>query len=72
MVDAIGFKRQKASITLIKVLPFSDLSIEELLSLLQDTFHLTLSDAIKTTAHIKEVPRQTVYKMVHHDEGQED
>lgn len=44
---------------------FSDLSVEELLELLQKTFKLPLTDAIKTAAHIRKEPKQAIYKIVH-------
>jgi 16S rRNA (cytidine1402-2'-O)-methyltransferase len=44
---------------------FSSLSVEQLLELLQSTFKLPLSDAIKTAAHIRKEPKQAIYKIVH-------
>lgn len=46
---------------------FEKLSVEELLDLLQNTYSLSLSDAIKTAAHIRKEPKQAIYKWVHSD-----
>lgn len=45
--------------------PFEGLSIQELLDLLQNTYGLSLTDAIKTAAHIRKEPKQNIYKWVH-------
>lgn len=45
--------------------PFEGHSVEELLNILQKTYKLSLTDAIKTTAHIRKEPKQAIYKRVH-------
>ena len=47
--------------------PLSTLSVEELLETLQNEYKLSLTDAIKTAAHIKQVSKQSIYKQVHGD-----
>jgi 16S rRNA (cytidine1402-2'-O)-methyltransferase len=46
---------------------FEGLSVSELLAVLQDTYSLTLTDAIKTAAHIRKEPKQSIYKWVHEE-----
>ncbi len=46
---------------------FGGLSVEELLELLQKKYGLSLSNAVKTAAHIRKEPKQNIYKWVHED-----
>jgi 16S rRNA (cytidine1402-2'-O)-methyltransferase len=48
--------------------PFEGLSVQELLDNLQTTYGLSLTDAIKTAAHIRKEPKQLIYKWVHDTE----
>jgi 16S rRNA (cytidine1402-2'-O)-methyltransferase len=48
--------------------PFAGFSIENLLELLQRKYGLSLSNAVKTAAHIRKEPKQKIYKWVHKDQ----
>jgi 16S rRNA (cytidine1402-2'-O)-methyltransferase len=52
--------------------PFEDLDAKELLDTLQKKYGLSTTDAIKTAAHLKNLPKQTVYKIVHQEHYDED
>ena len=49
---------------------FEGLSLHELLEILQSKYGLSLSNAIKTAAHIRKEPKQLIYKWVHHNENE--
>lgn len=44
---------------------FSANTPEELVSILQKTYKMTLADAIKTAAHLLKIPKQSIYKLYH-------
>ncbi|NDD57949.1 MAG: 16S rRNA (cytidine(1402)-2'-O)-methyltransferase [Chlamydiae bacterium] len=45
--------------------PFEGLDIPQLLQLLKDSFGLSSTEAIKSAAHIRNQPKQSIYKIVH-------
>lgn len=43
----------------------TDISVEELVTLLQELHGLSLKEAIKTAAHLKHVPKRDIYREIH-------
>ncbi|MBF8263172.1 MAG: hypothetical protein HW387_837 [Parachlamydiales bacterium] len=46
--------------------PDVEMAVEELVSLLQELHGLSLKEAIKAAAHMKNVPKRDVYRQIHH------
>ncbi len=48
---------------------YDELSYQDHVKLLQQTYDLSLADAIKTCAELRDVPKRTIYNQFHHPEN---